>query len=218
MTLGPFADLPDDERARLEDIAVLRSWDAGQALYRQGDLADRMHVVQSGIVGVHFTGPDGRLRLVTLLGEDSLFGELALIGAARRSATIVALEDARTLSFGVDAVAAIRRRSRVVDEVVMGVLADTLQRLTAELIEARWTSQPERLRRVLLQLHRLYAPGPIRLTQQQLAELIGARRTTVSELLAADTAYVSTGRGSVTVEDPAGLREALNRDGGGAGR
>lgn len=206
MTLGPFEDLPEAERRRLTELAVERTWAPGETIYRQGDEADRLYVVQAGIVGVHARTPGGGEALISLLGPESSFGELTLAGAPRRTATIVAIKETRTLSVAHDVLTAMRRRSREVDEAVLTVLADIILGLTARLVEARTTTQPERLRRLLLELHRLYAPGHIELSQQQLAELIGARRTTVSELLAAEAPHVRTGRGWIDVRHPDALR------------
>lgn len=209
MHLGPFEDLPEEDRRRLAEVAVARRWTAGELLYRTGEPGDRLHVIQSGIVAVRVPAPDGTPTLLTLLGEESLVGEVALVGARRRTADVVALEPVETVGIGVDAVQALRRRSPAVDDAVMGVLADTVRRLTAQVVETRHLSQPQRLRRVLLRLHLLYDRGPIRLTQAQLAELVGAQRTTVSELLAidADAGLVRTGRGWIEVLDAAALRD-----------
>ena len=80
----------------------------------------------------------------------------------------------------------------------MGVLADTVRRLTNQLLDATLISQPVRLRRILLRLHRHYDDGRIALTHDDLAEMLGAQRTTVTELLAAEAAAGRSSRAAAT--------------------
>lgn len=211
MNLGQLQDVPDQDRQRIEALASLKRWERGQALYRIGDTADRVFIIQSGVAAVQVPAPGGELMILTLLGEDSVFGELALVGARRRSAEVVAFEPLVTASLGIDALLALCSRSPAIDEAVMGVMADTVKRLTDQLVEARYHTQPVRLRKLLLRLHRLYDCDRIRLTQTQLAQLIGAQRTTVSELLNSDAAsgLIRHGRGWVEVVDAAALRAAI---------
>lgn len=208
MNLGPFQDLPERDLRRLQELATVHHWERGESLYRVGDRADRVYIVQAGVFAVEVPAPSGDMMILALLGEDSVFGELALFGARRRTAGVAALEDSTTASVGLDALLGLRSRSPAIDEAVMGVMADTVRRLTEQLAEARYETQLVRLRKLLLRLHRLYDCEPIRLTQSQLAQLVGARRTTVSELLNRDTeaGLIRSGRGWIEVLDPAALR------------
>jgi CRP/FNR family transcriptional regulator len=105
---------------------------------------------------------------------------------------------------------AMRAVALEVDQVVMAILADTVSRLTEQLAETALLSQAVRLRRVLLRLTRHYDGGRILLTQEQLAETLGAQRTTITELLRADVeaGWIETGRGYVRIVDRDALRAA----------
>jgi CRP/FNR family transcriptional regulator, cyclic AMP receptor protein len=67
-----------------------RDFTKGQLIFREGDRADDFFVVVRGRVEVR-TGN----RLLETLGENSIFGEMALIDDSPRSATVVALTDVR---------------------------------------------------------------------------------------------------------------------------
>jgi hypothetical protein len=61
---------------------------AGQAVFRQGDPADRFYVIEAGAADVVGDG-----RLVTTLGPGEGFGEIALLRRVRRTATVRAATD-----------------------------------------------------------------------------------------------------------------------------
>lgn len=209
-TLGPFADLPDPYRGAVEQLAARRRFGAGQRLFGKGEPATEVLVVQSGLVAVQVEGPDERRLTLALLGEEDVLGEMALAGVPRRTASVIAVRDTEVLALPADRLAAMRGSAQAIDAVVMAVLADTVRRLTTQVLEATLLPQAVRLRRILLRLHRHHDHGRITMTHHQLAEVLGAQRTTVTELLAAEAAEgrISTGRGYVQVEDLAALREA----------
>jgi CRP-like cAMP-binding protein len=61
---------------------------AGQAVFRQGDPADRFYVIELGAADVVGDG-----RLVTTLGPEDGFGEIALLRSVPRTATVRAATD-----------------------------------------------------------------------------------------------------------------------------
>jgi CRP/FNR family transcriptional regulator, cyclic AMP receptor protein len=65
-----------------------RSFAAGEVIFRQGDPASEMYVVESGEVEIRLDG-----RLIDTLGSKTIFGEMALVDSAPRSATAKALTD-----------------------------------------------------------------------------------------------------------------------------
>lgn len=69
--------------------APLRSYKAGEVIFREGDPAMELFIVKSGKVNIQLGN-----RLLDTLPELSIFGEMALIDPAPRSATAVAATDA----------------------------------------------------------------------------------------------------------------------------
>ena len=210
VTLGPFADLPEAQREALLAHAVRRRFIAGQSVFRAGEPADHVILVQSGLVSVQVAAPDGRRLILAIFGEEDVLGEMALAGVPRRTAWVVAVRDADVLMLDVRRLHELRAATREVDAAVMGVLADTVRRLTDQLLEATLIPQPVRLRRILLRLHRHYDDGRIALTHAGLAEMLGAQRTTVTELLSAEVAAgrIVKARGYLQIVDVPAMRAA----------
>ena len=75
--------------------AAVRSFKAGDVIFRQGDPAEELFIVKSGKVEIRLGN-----RLLDTLPELSIFGEMALIDKSPRSATAVAATDATLVPVG----------------------------------------------------------------------------------------------------------------------
>ena len=69
---------------------------AGEVLFRQGEHGDAAYVIDAGLIEIYAESDDGR-QTIACLAENELFGEMALLGDSRRSASAVALEATRLL-------------------------------------------------------------------------------------------------------------------------
>ena len=68
------------------------SFSPGQAIFKEGDKADVMYVVQAGEVEVRYNG-----HSIETLGEGNIFGEMSLISEEPRAATVIALTECRVV-------------------------------------------------------------------------------------------------------------------------
>ena len=94
-TLPMFDDIPVEVLNELAGRVRLRSFARGQPVVRQGERADAFFVVRRGTLQVVEEDPDtGTERSLRILGRGESFGELGLLEAAPRAATVRALEEA----------------------------------------------------------------------------------------------------------------------------
>ena len=70
---------------------------AGTVLLRQGDQGEEMFLLQEGAVSVRIVDPDGSTRFDGELVAPAIFGEMALVTRAPRTATVTAVHDSRCL-------------------------------------------------------------------------------------------------------------------------
>lgn len=93
-----FADLTADDLEELAAVVEERRVDAGKEVFREGDPGDAVYLIVKGSVVV-FTGGDGTRpeRVLSELGAGACIGEMAVLDASPRSATVRALERTRTL-------------------------------------------------------------------------------------------------------------------------
>jgi CRP/FNR family cyclic AMP-dependent transcriptional regulator len=75
--------------------APVREYKAGEIIFKEGEPAAEFFVIQSGEVDIQFGN-----RLLGTLGDLDIFGEMALIDAAPRSATAVARTDVKIVPVG----------------------------------------------------------------------------------------------------------------------
>jgi CRP-like cAMP-binding protein len=204
------------ERAQVLRTAHSRTFPRGQVICRAGDEADALHLVESGRLSVRVSTADGDAAILNILGAGDYFGEVALLRPGwpmQRTATVTTLEPTRTLAIAHDEFTAIRARNPGVEQMLSWLLADRVQQLTQRLLDALYLSVDARVERRLTDLVAMYQDGRkagpvvIPLTQEQLAELAGATRPTVNQVLRRleEKGVVTLGRGSITVVEPARL-------------
>ncbi len=81
----------------MSDGSLGRTYQEGEVIVRQGEVGERMYVIQSGQVEVLREVGDEEVRLA-LLGAGDFFGEMAVFDREVRSATVRALGRARLLT------------------------------------------------------------------------------------------------------------------------
>ena len=90
-----MADTPVDFGILVGSNAPLREFKAGEVIFKEGDAAAEFFVIQRGKVDIRLGN-----RLLGTLSDHDIFGEMALIEAAPRSATAVAATDVKLVPVG----------------------------------------------------------------------------------------------------------------------
>ena len=75
--------------------APVREFKAGEAIFHEEDGADVMYIIKSGNVELRLGN-----RLLETVSANNIFGEMALIDSAPRSATAIAATDVQVVSVG----------------------------------------------------------------------------------------------------------------------
>ena len=213
-----FAGLGADDIARLADVAVPRRWDAGEVVFREGDSGDTCYVVRTGAARVTRNHSDGRAITLAELRRGDMFGELAMWGGETRSATVEALEDTTAVAL---LASDMRRLLAARPEIAVELLNQLAARLRAaneRIIRQSFQTVAGRVASVLAaQVTARVREGVVEddvvisATQADIAQLAGSSRESASRFLATleRAGVVSTGRGKVTVHDPAALQNYI---------
>jgi CRP/FNR family cyclic AMP-dependent transcriptional regulator len=122
------------------------------------------------------------------LSPGNYFGELALLRPnRRRTATVVALEPSRTLAIAGSAFDALRARNPAVERALSTILADRVDTLSQRLVHTMYDSLDRRVLLRLVELASSFDPDgatvTIPLSQAELADLVGATRPSVNQVL-----------------------------------
>ncbi len=209
-----LASLSDPERRQILAAARPRRFARGEIVFHEGDLADSLHLVSKGRLAVRSSTPNGDVATLNLLSPGSFFGELALLRdkrSRRRSATVVALEPAETLSLSSGTFQRLCETHPPVEQLLTSLLARRVEELSERLMEALYVGLDRRVYRRLLELSEVYGGGQatvtIPLTQDHLADLVGGTRPSVNQVLQKLVAQnvVALSRGRIEVRDRAML-------------
>lgn len=131
-----FNAIPLPGLQRLASRGQERTFAADSQLMHQGDVSDCMYLIVSGRVRVERSHPDLIEPLVLAeLGPGEVVGEMGLLDAGPRSATVSAVEETQTLELSADAVRETIEQFPEVSGALLRVLTQRL-RSTNDLIEA----------------------------------------------------------------------------------
>ena len=96
-TVSLFSHLKEEELQRLANQSRYCAFKFGDEIIREGERDDRLFILISGKVNVFKSFGTKKEKCLRTLEPPAYFGEIALIDDLRRSATVVALRDTKTL-------------------------------------------------------------------------------------------------------------------------
>ncbi len=174
-------------RASLTEIEAHK----GDVLFAEGEPGDRMYVILEGKVKLGQTSGDGRESLLAVLGPGEMFGELSLFDPGARTSTATALTDAVVLGLGHPQLRPWLAGRPEVAEALLQALARRLRRTNEAMADLVFSDVPGRVAKALMDLGEKFGtltPEGLMvthdMTQEELAQLVGASRETVNKALA----------------------------------
>ncbi len=213
-----FSILKEVDLRRLESRLVRRRYASGEVLFHMGDEGGNLYIIESGRVKVTIPSAEGDEVILAILEAGEILGEISLIDGKPRSATVQAMKDTAALClFRENFLEVLRERFDVVLQ-VLEILADRL-RLTDTLVaESRFMDITARLAKKLLDLTRAFGVEEelgvricVRVTQKDLASMVGATRESVNKQLKAfrESGLLTMSEGHIRVLDPEGLARRI---------
>ena len=174
-------------RASMSGVKLSR----GQTLFKEGDAGDRLFVVVDGKLKLGTTSNDGRENLLSILGPGDMFGELSLFDPGPRTATATAVVDSKLLALANDQVIGWVKEHPQVSLQLLGRLAQRLRKANDVLSDLVFADVPGRVAKAIIELGDRFGTKKVdglhvnhELTQEELAQLVGASRETVNKALA----------------------------------
>jgi len=209
---SPLFSALDDEaatalRASMSETRLRR----GEVLFHEGDEGDKLYIVTEGKVKLGRTSSDGRENLLAIQGPGQMFGELSLFDPGPRSATVTAVTDATFSSLSHEDLLRWLDGRPAVARGLLAQLAGRLRRANDVVADLVFSDVPGRVAKALLDLADRFgrtAEDGIHvhhdLTQEELAQLVGASRETVNKALAdfAHRGWLRLEGKSVLILDP----------------
>jgi CRP/FNR family transcriptional regulator/CRP/FNR family cyclic AMP-dependent transcriptional regulator len=213
-----FASLKPDRLAGLASKLAARSYRRGEVIFHKDDPGATLFVIKSGQVKITSTSPEGEDLILAILADGDFFGEFSLLDEGPRSASATAMEptQAAVLHRG-DFLEVISGDPESVSDVLAAV-TERLRRTDLLLEDAVFLDLPGRLAKRLLELGEKRGVETdrgleidLRITQQEIANAVGASRVAVNKLLGAfqDKGLVQIDRQHITILRPEELRKRI---------
>lgn len=185
-----FAHLSPEELSALAALLHRRRFGKGEVIFHEGDVGTALYIIEEGEVRIVLRSPEGKEVVLVLLGRGDIFGELALLDGEPRSADAVAKEPSQLMVLRREDFLNFLDAKPKVAGVLLAALSRRLRRNAQILHDAAFLDVHARLARVLLDLGQTHGqPGPEgivispRLTQTELANLVGVTRESVNKWL-----------------------------------
>ena len=185
-----FEGLPRSELSRLLEHLHERPFPAGANVLIAEQPGEAVYVILSGSVKVHVLRPDGTEVVLAVLGAGEVLGEMSAADSLGRSASVVTLEETNLLWMDRRTFSASVATSTILSRNLGEVLSRRVRLANARLISLASLDVPGRVASQLLSLAREYGQEtpegtriPMRLTQADLAALVGASRVSVNQAL-----------------------------------
>ncbi|MGW7291730.1 Crp/Fnr family transcriptional regulator [Streptomyces xiamenensis] len=199
--------------SKLCGLSPVRVRQSRSVLLRQGDPGTHVVLLAAGTALVTLTGAEGNRTLLAVRGSGEIFGELAVVDAQPRSASVIAAETCR-----VHIVAAADFLGFVEEhQLLNSLLRHAITRVReAEAVRLELATAPvaTRLASALGRLAQWVAapgqPAQVRLTQEELAQMIGASRNAVGSALKSwrEHGWLDTeAGGGLLIKDIAAIQE-----------
>ena len=212
LSRAPLFEALDEEsakalRALITEVDLVR----GQRLFDEGDAGDRLYVVLDGKIKLTRAAPDGRENLLSVLGPGKMFGELSLFDPRPRTSSAVAVTESRLAALAHDELRDWLTGRPDVSLHLLRALAQRLRRTNDVMADLVVTDVPGRVANALLDLADRFGEQTAEgvqvhhdLTQEELAQLVGASRETVNKALAdfAARGWLTLSAKSVLIIDP----------------
>jgi CRP-like cAMP-binding protein len=186
---APKAGLNFDVESYLNAASARKvvAYRRGEVVFSQGDAAGDIRYLQKGAIKLSVLSRIGKEAVVAMLGPGDFFGEGVLTGQVLRIGTATAALSSSVLSIEKDAmVRMLHEEPAFSDRFITYMLTRNL-RIEADLVDQLFNSSEKRLARVLLLLARYGEANPVspqravpKLSQETLAEMIGATRSRVN--------------------------------------
>ncbi len=211
-----FGQFRPDELNRLVSFLRVARYPARRVLFRKGDPGTNMMVVLEGRVQICTHSEEGREFVVNIINPGEVFGEIALLDGSDRTADAVTMDPCELMVLERRDFVPFLRDHPDACMRLLEVLCQKLRWTTGVLEAALFLEGPSRLARVMVHLSSLYGQPVyggielrIRLSQQQLANMVGMSRESINKQLGQwrDDGIVAIDEGRITITDLDALQE-----------
>ncbi len=204
-----FRDLNSKELEEVDRISTVRTCPQGKVLYIPGETGEVLFILKQGRVNIYRINQEGKKLVIGSIAPGSVFGEMSLIGQAMHDTFAEAAEDcALCVMSQSDLERVLLSKPRVALR-FMELMALRLHEVEERMESVAFKSVPARLAAYLLQLAEQSDCVIRGVSHQDLADMVGTYRETVTRILNEfrSDGCIDLGRLRLTVLRPEALQD-----------
>ena len=221
-----FSELTEEQLGLLANLVVVQDFNRDETVVLEGDCSLKaLYLIASGTVQVYMTGVDGRETILSFLERGDFFGEMSLIDGEPRSASVRTVTDAQLMIIHREPFLTLIRQTPEIAMSLLSEMSKRLRKANKQIGSLSTMSVSGRVAGTLLNLMeergmRIHTDnGQMvtvihnRPTQQQLADMSGTTRETVSRIcsmLVKANAIAMTGK-DIVIFDEGALQEKATK-------
>lgn len=217
-----FAGLSEADMMAIGHATTMTHCVRGQRILSPDDPPDRIHIIKAGRVRVYRTSADGKQLTLDIFEKGTILGDMSLLGQDRiAEAYAEAVDDGVICTITPDELRRLIERYPLIGVNIIRHLSRRLQAAEREIEAMAYQRVDQRLARRLLDLGRRFGVKgeggtriETRLTQQELAEMVGTTRETLAHTLAdfRRRGLLDTAHHQVVIRDAERLAEIADGD------
>jgi CRP/FNR family cyclic AMP-dependent transcriptional regulator len=203
-----FADLSEEEIQALSSATKRRTFRSGEVIFHRDDPGQVLYMIKEGKVKICIISPDGQEVSLTVFGKGEVFGEFAILDGLPRSADAVALEKVECYTLQRSDFQNVILKNPKIAILVLEAMSKRLRNTNNMVEDLIFLDVYGRVAKKLLELADAHGVKTeegviidVRLTQQELASMVGASRESVNKVLGyfTDKKFISTDKHRITI-------------------
>ena len=214
-------NLTSDQRLQIERHTNYAAYPTGHVFYSPGEQSDQLLIIRTGRVRLYKLSPEGRALTLFVLEPQAIFGETALAESWQHDCFAEAMSECVVGTISRVSLRELLSNDSAIALRLMDIMGQRLRTLEQKLADIAFKSVPQRLATVLLSLADCQPelttpqkpPAVIRYTHQQLAEMIGSYRETVTKVVSEfrEAGLIHVDEESIYLTDIVQLRQLAGR-------
>ncbi len=210
--------LSRNEIDHLLTYARVERYPAGSEIYAKGSPGQIMMAVLRGTAKMSSVSPDGKEIVLNIISAGEIFGEIALLDGAERSADAIAMTDCELLLLNRRDFMPVLENHADICLMLIKILCQRLRRTSEQVEDVLFRHLEARIAKVLLQLAERpgssAAHGPalgVRLSQREIGNIVGSSRESVNKQLQVwhRAGLIELGKGSIVIRDAAAIEQLI---------
>ncbi len=203
-----FCDLSEEQMLRVEKMTVMTRCERGRTVYTPGGTGEALFLLKRGKIHIYRLAPDGKKLVISVVEQDTLFGDMPYTGHRMLDSFAEAAEDSLLCVMSRRDIEDLIAEYPPIGVRLLGRLSQRVRELEARLEESSLHDISSRVAAALVRAAEGHGT-PVSITHQELADMIGTHRETITRTLGElqGRGLLTLQRGRIGVDDLDSLRE-----------